>query len=266
MIICADDFGLAEDINEAITDLVRARRLSAVSCMVTAPHCTLSALAGIVGHQQHIDLGLHLAFTEVPFVLPDAQIRSLVRPNPSYGSLMRRSLLGGVRAAEAEAEIWAQYERFRRRVGAPPAFLDGHHHAHQLPGIRDGLIAFLKSLPAGSRPYVRNTYIPLWKNLRTGVSVLKNIALSMPGRRLRRALLQNVIPTNEQFTGIYDFRKTARYPQFFARFLATLTSRTGILMVHPGLNESWRRMEYETLRTAPALDTLCNPMGYRKVA
>ena len=84
------------------------------------------------------------------------------------------------------------------------------HHAHQLPGVRDGLIAFLKSLPAGVQPYVRNTYIPLWRNLRTGVSVLKNIALSMPGKRLRRALLRHGIPTNDGFTGIYDFRKTAR--------------------------------------------------------
>src|SRR6516164_7811606 len=263
MILCADDFGLAADINEAITSLVHARRLSAVSCMVTAPFCPPAALAGILGCRQHTDIGLHLAFTEVPFALPHDRIPSLVRPSASYGSLMRRALIGGVRAAEAEAEIRAQYDRFIRLTGAAPAFIDGHDHAHQLPGVRDGLIAFLKTLLAGVRPYVRNTYIPLWRNLRTGVSVLKNIALSMPGKRLRRALLRHGIPTNDGFTGIYDFRKTARYPQFFRRFLAALPSPSGILMVHPGLHEPWRRMEYETLRTAPDLDMLCNPMASR---
>ena len=160
-------------------------------------------------------------------------------------------------------KIRAQYDRFIRLIGAAPAFIDGHHHAHQLPGVRDGLVAFLKSLPAGARPYVRHTYIPLWRNLETGVSVLKNITLSMPGKRLRRALLRQGIPTNDGFTGIYDFRKTARSPQYFARYLAALSSPSGILMVHPGLHEPWRRMEYETLRTAPALDTLCNPMAGR---
>jgi predicted TIM-barrel fold metal-dependent hydrolase len=37
-----------------------------------------------------------------------------------------------------------------------------------------------------------------------------------------------------------------RYPQYLAEFLRIVPAN-GIIMVHPGLNEPWRRAEYEAL-------------------
>jgi predicted TIM-barrel fold metal-dependent hydrolase len=37
-----------------------------------------------------------------------------------------------------------------------------------------------------------------------------------------------------------------RYPQYVEKFLSTVPEN-GIIMVHPGLNEPWRRAEYDAL-------------------
>jgi hypothetical protein len=253
MIICADDFGLADDINEAISQLARAGRVSATSIMVTAPCCTPLAISRILEVFPPIALGLHLAFTEVPFLLPGSRIPSLVRLIPSYRSLVWRSLAGRLVSKEALDEIRAQYNRFTDLVGRAPEFIDGHHHAHQLPGIREGLLSFLTQLPGNQRPYVRNTYVPIVKNLTQGVSVSKTIILSLLGKRLRRRLIDLGIQTNDEFTGVYAFNKTGRYPQFLARFVKGLRSQNAILMVHPGFKEAWRRMEFNCLQAMAPL-------------
>ena len=59
--ICADDFGMATGIDEAILELSRLGRLSAVSCLTSGPALRhhSAALA-----QLPVDIGLHLNFTE----------------------------------------------------------------------------------------------------------------------------------------------------------------------------------------------------------
>jgi hypothetical protein len=62
--------------------------------------------------------------------------------------------------------------------------------------------------------------------------------------RLRAAGLR----TNNGFAGIYDFREWRRYPEYFPRFVACLSTRNGILVVHPGSRDDWRKQEFTTLR------------------
>ena len=51
MIICADDYGLREDIDRAILGLCSLGKLSAVSCMVVLKRCDATALHGLLAHQ-----------------------------------------------------------------------------------------------------------------------------------------------------------------------------------------------------------------------
>src|SRR2546422_7241019 len=44
MILCADDYGLSEDIDRAILELCRSGRLTAVSCMVALERCSADSL------------------------------------------------------------------------------------------------------------------------------------------------------------------------------------------------------------------------------
>jgi hypothetical protein len=89
------------------------------------------------------------------------------------------------------------------------------------------------------------------------VAVLKNLSISIPGKRLRRLLKERGIPTNTGFGGIYSPGRTRRYPRYLQRFTSHMESSGGILMTHPGLSEKWRRTEYETLRETEWPEGLC---------
>jgi hypothetical protein len=247
MIICADDFGIADDVNRAILELAGRRRIDAVSCMITMPWCGAVDLDALRSAGPGLAVGLHLALTAPAAAGPLGSLGAGRAFHP-YPALVRRAVTGRLRRAEVCAEVAAQHRLFGERFGRPPAFLDSHLHVHQLPGVIDGLLDFLVSLPAPERPPVRNTHAPLTKLLAQRVCFWKGAAISLFGRACRARLLARGIPTNRGFAGVYDYRRWRRYPAYLRRFAAHLESPGGIIMAHPGFEEPWRRMEFETLR------------------
>lgn len=240
MIICADDYGLKDDVDRAILELCRSGKLSAVSCLAVLPRCDAAALKKLLAHQRQVDIGLHLCFADE--TLPNF---------PAYGAFLRRSLLGCLSTRQIFCQITAQYQMFLQKCGRPPDYLDGHLHAHQLPHVRPALIEFLQSLPADARPYVRNTREPLRNLRRQHLPWLKAAFIGAFGQQMLADLRAAGLPTNDGFAGIYDFRQWKRYAEYFPRFAACLGGRNGILVVHPGGQEDWRRQEFETLRDYP---------------
>ena len=252
MILCADDYGLSEDIDRAILELCSLGRLSAVSCMVALERCGSDTLGQLLAYQSKVDIGLHLCFADE--TLP----RSACAANagskthfPAYGVFLRRALSGRIGARESFLNVATQYELFLKKCGRRPDFIDGHLHAHQLPGVSEGLIDFVKSLPSDCRPYVRNTCGPLRNVWRKRLPWLKAAFIGKFGTRMNTQLRAAGLRTNDGFAGIYDFRNWRRYPEYFPRFAACLPDRTGILVVHPGEKEDWRRQEFTTLCKFP---------------
>jgi len=240
MIICADDYGLSDDVDRAILELCGAGRLSAVSCMVVLERCDSGTLKKLLAHQDQVDVGLH-------FCVADETLPGF----PAYGPYLRRSLLGRISPHEIFLKVSAQYETFLQKCGRRPDYIDGHLHAHQLPGVREGLIQFVQSLPANVRPYIRNTCEPLQNLRRLKLPWLKASFIGAFGKRMLADLRAAGLATNDGFAGIYDFRSWRKYPDYFPRFVACLGARNGILVVHPGGREDWRRQEFETLRAFP---------------
>lgn len=252
MIICADDYGLSDDIDRAILELCGLGRLSAVSCMVALERCGTEALQRLLEHQGKVDIGLHLCLADE--ALPraaDAASDSSPPHFPAYGGFLRRTLLGHCRPREIFSQVSAQYELFLNKCGRRPDFIDGHLHVHQLPGVSDGLIEFVRSLPADGRPYLRNTGEPLRNLWKARLPWVKAAFIGAFGKRMLARLRAAGLPTNDGFAGIYDFRNRHRYPEYFPRFAACLSDRNGILVVHPGGHEDWRRQEFTTLREFP---------------
>lgn len=62
MIICADDYGFSKGVNEAIHDLVRIKKVNAVSVLINkvdaADVCELKKLSSQIKIGLHVDLGL----------------------------------------------------------------------------------------------------------------------------------------------------------------------------------------------------------------
>ena len=263
MIVCADDFGMAPDIDEAIHELACMGRLSAVSCMMASPGFDEGRFVRLLRERGRIDVGLHFMLTEGrPMAThpPGAGFVAADGTFPGHGALLRTSLAGRIDPVTVERELAAQHARFCELAGSAPDFVDGHMHVQQLPGVRDGVLGFLGRLPVAARPYVRNS-APTWRGVFLGrVAVLKTLAIGSMGIGFRRRAWRSGLRTNDGFTGIYDFRDCDAFPAFLGRFARHATGRT-ILMVHPGKVERWRGIEHRTLREAAWLSGRARRFG-----
>lgn len=253
MIVCADDFGIADDVNRAIVDLAGQKRISAASCMVALPGFDRAMFDKLLAHAGHLDIGLHLTFTDTPLVYGMANAAS-----PGVMALLRRSLYGQMAPGDIACEIAAQYELFTDHAGRPPDYLDSHLHVHQFPGISAGLMQFLQRMDPVTGPYVRNSAMTVRKIIRQGVSPLKCLAIGLFGACFSRRLVQQGWKTNQGFAGIYAYSGYRSYPLYLDRFVSCMESPNGILMTHPGEVDNWRRMEYRTLSEAFCLDGRIN--------
>jgi chitin disaccharide deacetylase len=252
MILCADDYGLSDGVNEAILELCALGRLSAVSCMVALERCDAEAMDRVLALKSKVDVGLHLCLTDERLTLSACPMWPGGRPPqlPSFRKLLSRSLLGMNRQGIAES-IATQYKLFQQKSGARPDFIDGHLHIHQLPGVAGALEAFVLSLPAESRPYVRNTHLPLSELRSRHLPWVKAAFIGGFGRRMRHRLGRAGIRTNRGFAGVYNFKRFAEFPAFLPRFVECLPHANGMLVAHPGRGEPWRERELASLREFP---------------
>jgi len=213
VILCADDFGLAPDVNDGILRLAAAGRITAVSCLVEGPAWSLGTadLARVSGRA---DVGLHL----------------FLGTTSGGGALAfaARGALGLVDASWVGRQITAQLDRFERDCGRPPAFVDGHHHVHQMWPVREVLLGALRERYPERVPYVRNT-VPLRSRGAKGA-----VIAALGGHALLRRLREASIPHNPDFAGVYDLSARSDYPSLMRGWLGAIADR-GLLMCHPGL-------------------------------
>lgn len=255
MIVCADDFGLTDDINRAVLTLAERGRVSAVSCMVALPHFESPAFSSLLQHQERVDIGLHLTLTDISPVHDGVGVKSLLQSSGKFhdmSSWWRRGVRGAIYPEDVAREARAQFDRFVQYAGRAPDYLDSHLHIHQFPGVCEGVLQFLDTLDPATRPYVRNSAMPFGKIIRQGVSPLKCLAIGFSGNHFRKALEARGVKTNNGFAGVYAYDGHCAYPRHFKRFVECMETRTGILMTHPGEVEPWRASEYRTL-----LDSEC---------
>src|SRR5207247_168311 len=111
MIICADDFGLREDIDQAILELCSLGRLSAVSCMVALARCDSEELGRLLACPPGVDVGLHLCLTDERLPLP-LSASGLKSKQPSFTLMLQCASLGRLRSQEVFQRVSAQYELF----------------------------------------------------------------------------------------------------------------------------------------------------------
>ena len=140
LIVTADDFGAALEVNEAVELSHRTGILTAASLMVAGP-----AAADAVARARRLPslrVGLHLVLVEGSPVSPPSSIPDLVQPNGQFRTDMARFgakifSLPRVRRQLA-AEITAQFEAFQA-TGLVLDHVNAHKHFHLHPTIA-GLI------------------------------------------------------------------------------------------------------------------------------
>jgi predicted glycoside hydrolase/deacetylase ChbG (UPF0249 family) len=229
IILCADDYGQNASISQAIVDLLKQKRLSATSCMVTSPHWPETA-PKLKPYRNLADIGLHLNLTE------GKPLSSAMPATIPLKDLLIKAFARKLDKAQIIAEFRAQLDRFAEEFGQLPDYLDGHHHIHQLPTIRDAVFeVFDERLRDNPDAYIRCTFDPtsFWR-VKSG-AYLKQLFIQFAGAFAFKAELQKrKIPHNTTFSGIYNFSKSYEYQELFSRYVREVGDG-GIIMCHPGL-------------------------------
>uniref|UniRef100_Q47CE5 YdjC-like protein n=1 Tax=Dechloromonas aromatica (strain RCB) TaxID=159087 RepID=Q47CE5_DECAR len=226
IVICADDFGQSEPINDGIHQLVSAGRLSAVSCLSDGP-CFPSGISSLSG--AGVDVGLHLNFTDAM-----GQLGSYF----PLKQLIVRSYLGALDAREIERQITRQLDAFEKHANQAPDFVDGHQHVHQLPLIRQKLFSILNKRYSKHRPWIRSTK----PRLSVGLPLKQQFKASLIGILGGGALVHEAISQhyqcNRRFLGVYDFSRTgSEYFELLKRWF-DLAETGDLLMCHPASGAS----------------------------
>jgi len=156
LIVTADDFGIAEEVNDAVEQGHRDGILTAASLMVSA-----GAAGDAVTRAKtlpRLRVGLHIVLVEGRPTLPPSVIPDLVDANGMFRSDMTKSavrmfFLPHVRR-QLQAEVAAQFDAFRA-TGLALDHVNTHKHFHLHPTIASVI------LRVGRRYGLRAIRVPL---------------------------------------------------------------------------------------------------------
>ena len=231
LILCADDFGLAPGVNAAIINLINSKRINAVSCMTNLPFWKTDA-PKLRKISERTQVGLHLTLTDhtpikfMPKLAPKAQL-------PSFKILLKMAIMRQLDEEEILSELQRQFDAFFLEMGRFPDFIDGHHHIHQLPIIRNAVIELLNINNCSKKTWVRIGWEPPIRLIIRGVSVLRALSIAVFGLGLKDYADQNNIAYNTGFIGVYDPANYRLNSELFGRFLTNAVDGT-LMFCHPG--------------------------------
>jgi predicted glycoside hydrolase/deacetylase ChbG (UPF0249 family) len=228
IVLCADDYGQNQAISQAIVNLFEQKRLSATSCLVTSPFWA-DSIKILNPYKNKVDIGLHFNLTEGKPLSKEMDKFLPLR------DLIIKTHTKKVEKGPIAAELRAQLDRFTETFGQAPDFIDGHHHVHQLPIVRDAVLELYETQLREFGSYVRCTFDPASLKRVKDVAYLKQLIIQLSGGiSFRKELEKRKILHNKSFAGIYNFIKSYEYSDLFPRFVKQVTDG-GIIMCHPGL-------------------------------
>lgn len=221
--VCADDVGLVAGGAETVVDLAGAGRLSAASCVSSAPGWPAAA-ALLARARPPLQLGLHFNLSEGAPLSP--QLRAHWPRLPGLGRLLALAAMRRLPIAAVGAEFRAQTEAFADSLGRRPAFVDGHQHVHALPGVRRVVLDAIAAWPEA--PAVRNT----GRLLGPGAGFKRGVIEASGGRALQRDLVARGLAHNLALLGAYDF-VAEDYGALVRAWLAAAPRAGSLLFCHP---------------------------------
>lgn len=230
VILTADDAAITEGVSRAIRELAQARRISAASAMVTTAHWPAEAhrLAVL---RDRIAVGLHFNLTLGRSLGTMARLAP-TGAFPDISALVSAAVQASIDKSEIRAELDRQLDAFEAALGHPPDHVDGHQHAHALPGIGEVVAETVARRYRHLPPLVRNPADKLVRILRRHAAVPKALTIAWLSRGFARLLADWQLPTNDSFAGIsgfavgetaHDFERSRRAP-----------GALHLIMCHPG--------------------------------
>jgi predicted glycoside hydrolase/deacetylase ChbG (UPF0249 family) len=226
--LCADDYGLAPGVSDAIRQVIARGRLNATSVMVLSPHFNAGEAQALLALEPRAALGLHVTLTG-PFAPISEGFSPLEAGRfPMLKETMRLAFMRRLRLEKLKAEIAAQLRAFRSAFGRAPDFVDGHQHVHLLPQVRDAFLDTVAQAAPGAwvRQCGRARHARRLRERKALVLDLLSVAFRAKARRRGLA-------ANPAFVGAYEFTGRTDFAAIFPRFLTGLPDG-GLIMCHPG--------------------------------
>ncbi len=230
LIVNADDFGYARDVNEGIVEAHRHGILTAATLMANG--AAFEHAVALARQTPSLDVGCHLVLVGGRSVLPP------YKPLPaSVGAFLRAAAAGRLRIYD---ELSAQV---RKVIGAgvTPTHLDTHKHTHLLPPVLDavGRIAREYGIRWVRRPFDFPLGAP--GAVPFGVRATSR-GLGFVRNGFHRTLARYGCRTTDHFAG---FQITGRFRvEELRQLIGALPAGITELMSHPGYCQ-------EELRSSP---------------
>jgi len=255
VILCADDFGLADGVSRGIVELAEMGRLSATGAMTNMPGWRRAARS-LMPLRDRIAVGLHLNFTAgsplgpMPRLAPSGRFPDLKDLLPKA---LKRQLPGG----EIAQEISRQIEAFEEALGHAPAFVDGHQHVHVLPAIRPALIQALNARGYAGRVWLRDPSDKAMAILRRPIGRSKALIVKSLARGFARSAHAAGFRTNKGFSGFAPLDLSVPAARVFEEAFSKLGAHP-LVMCHPGyVDDELRALD-------PALQSRVEELNYLK--
>lgn len=254
LIVNADDFGMSEEVNQAIVLAHRVGLVSSASAMVNG--LAIDDLRGLRERQPRLGVGLHLSITEGRPISTD--LPTLTRDDGSFwGAFELLHRHDQVDRAELERELRAQLQRFVEFYGALPDHLDVHQYS--LAFFPTGLSLYLQLAREHSLPV--RTFADFTDERRLGALVRRverqqGIRLPVDPPSLASALQQVAAgyPTPRTTDGWFDAFSGETTVEQVLQFLREFSGDSLEWMCHPAMSADLRRRECELLTAAELIE------------
>ena len=266
LIINADDFGMSEEVNEAVIRAYREGVLTSTSLMVTG--AAFEQAVRLAKENPGLAVGIHLVTVVGKSALSYSQIPTLVdregnfSNNPTAAGL--KYFFSPRARRELRKELAAQFEKFRS-TGLPLSHIDGHLHLHVHP------VVFNAALELGVKYGARRMRVPAEE---------RRLALEFD----RANLLQKTIYTllfgglagymkkklrERGFTfpkRVYGNLQSGRMSErYFLYALGNLTAETSEIYFHPAVYADDRLLNNEERQCSIEFEALTSKRVKEKV-
>jgi chitin disaccharide deacetylase len=260
LIVNADDFGVSEEVNEAVIRAFKEGVLTSTSLMVTGE--AFDQAVGLAKENPGLAVGIHLVTVVGRSVLPRFEIPTLVDEqgnfsnNPTAAGLKYFFLPRARR--ELRREIAAQFEKFRS-TGLPLSHIDGHLHLHVHPVI------FNAALELGVRYGVRRMRVPVEERRLVLAfdrenylqKTIHTLLFGGLGRYMKSKLRARGFTFPERVYGnLQSGRMSERY---FRYALDNLGSETSEIYFHPAVYADERVLDTEQRQCQIEFEALTSP-------
>ena len=260
LIVNADDFGLSEEVNEAIIRAHKEGVLTSASLMVTG--AAFESAVRLARENPALAVGIHLVTVSGRSVLSRREIPSLV---DEEGNFSNDPTAAGLKyfflpqaRRELRKEVAAQFDKFHS-TGLGLSHIDGHLHLHVHPVI------FNAALQLGIRYGARRMRVPeeerrLALRFDRGNVMRKTIHTFLFGglsRYMKRKLNSNGFRVPDRVYGNLQSGKMSE--QYFLYALDNLRAAASEIYFHPALypphrpltdDDRQRFIEFQALTSA----------------